>query len=75
MRLCVKKANDIKIELGLPDEHRQGIATTLFIQADRKGFIDSMPVNPYTPSELGFGSSNSQNLAEAQPVDDEEEAF
>lgn len=75
MRLCVKKANDIKIELGLSDEHRQGIATTLFIQADRKGFIDSMPVNPYTPAELGFGASNSQNLAEAQPVDDEEEAF
>jgi|688.fasta_scaffold212264_2 hypothetical protein len=75
MRLCVKKANDIKIELGLPDEHRQGIATTLFIQADRKGFIDSMPINPYTPEELGFGASKAQNLAEAQPVNDEEEIF
>lgn len=75
MRLCVKKANDLKIELGLPDEHRQGIATTLFIQADRKGFIDSMPMNPYTPEELGFGASKAQNLAEAQPVNDEEEVF
>ena len=75
MRLCVKKANDIKIELGLPDEHRQGIATTLFIQADRKGFIDTMPMNPYTPEELGFGASKAQNLAEAQPVNDEEEVF
>jgi hypothetical protein len=75
MRLCVKKANDIKVELGLSDEHRQGIATTLFIQSDRKGFIDSMPVNPYTPAELGFGASNAQNLAEAQPSNDEDEAF
>lgn len=75
MRLCVKKANDIKIEMGLSQEHRQGIATTLFIQADRKGYIDSMPVTPYTPEELGFGSSKAETLSEAQPENDEDEAF
>ena len=75
MRLCVKKANDIKVEMGLSQEHRQGIATTLFIQADRKGFIDNMPVTPYSPEELGFGASKSETLSEAQPQNDEDEAF
>jgi hypothetical protein len=75
MRLCVKKANDIKVEMGLSQEHRQGIATTLFIQADRKGFIDSMPVTPYSPEELGFGASKAESLSEAEPEYDEKEIF
>jgi hypothetical protein len=64
MRLCVKKANDIAVEMGLPPEHRQGIATTLFIQSDRKGFVDLMPISAFTPQELGFGSSKADKLNE-----------
>jgi hypothetical protein len=67
MRLCVKKANDIAVELDLPNEHRQGIATTLFIQADRNGFIKEMPLNPYNPEELGWGASKAESLKKAEP--------
>lgn len=72
MRLCVKKANDISVEMGLPNEHRQGMATTFFIQCDRRGLIDSMPISPYSPEELGYGSSKAVNLAQAQPNDNED---
>jgi len=76
MRLCVKKANDIAVELGLPKEHRQGIATTLFIQSDRRGFIDVMPLSAYTPEELGFGASKAESLADPQPQEDiDDQAF
>ena len=67
MRLCVKKANDIALEMGLPPEHRQGIATTLFIQSDRKGFVDLMPISAFTPEELGFGSSKAEKLDSPTP--------
>lgn len=66
MRLCVKKANDIAVELGLPDAHRQGMATTFFIQSDRAGFINAMPINPYSPEELGMGASRAENLAKPE---------
>jgi hypothetical protein len=75
MRLCVKKANDIAVELSLPPEHRQGIATTLFIQGDRRGFIDTMPLNAYTPEELGWGSSKACNLAEPEAENGDGEDF
>jgi len=67
MRLCVKKANDIAVELNLPNEHRQGIATSLFIQADRSGHTFKMPIQPYTPEELGYGSSKAESLKTPQP--------
>jgi hypothetical protein len=67
MRLCVKKANDISVELGLPDQHRQGIATTMFIQADRQGFIQAMPITAYTPEQLGFGASKAESLKNPEP--------
>ena len=67
MRLCVKKANDIAIELGLSPEHRQGIATSLFIQSDRMGYIKDMPITPYSAEQLGFGASKSTDLANPQP--------
>ena len=67
MRLCVKKANDIAVELDLPNEHRQGIATSLFIQADRSGHTFKMPIQPYTPEELGYGSSKAESLKTPQP--------
>lgn len=67
MRLCVKKANDIAIELDLPNEHRQGIATSLFIQADRSGHTFKMPIQPYTPEELGYGASKAESLKTPQP--------
>lgn len=67
MRLCVKKANDIAVELNLPEQHRQGIATTLFIQADRQGHISAMPITAYTPEQLGFGASKAESLKNPQP--------
>jgi hypothetical protein len=67
MRLCVKKANDIAVELNLPEQHRQGIATTLFIQADRQGHIPAMPIDPYKPEQLGFGSSKAESLKNPEP--------
>lgn len=67
MRLCVKKANDIAIELDLPDAHRQGIATTLFIQADRQGYISGMPISAYSIEELGWGASKGDSLKSPQP--------
>jgi hypothetical protein len=67
MRLCVKKANDISVELNLPEQHRQGIATTLFIQADRQGHIAAMPITAYTPEQLGFGSSKAESLKNPEP--------
>ena len=67
MRLCVKKANDIAIELDLPDAHRQGIATTLFIQADRQGYISGMPISAYSIEELGWGASKGESLKTPQP--------
>ena len=67
MRLCVKKANDIAVELDLPNEHRQGIATSLFIQADRSGHTFKMPIQPYTPEELGYGASKADSLKTPQP--------
>jgi hypothetical protein len=67
MRLCVKKANDIAVELDLPNEHRQGIATTLFIQADRQGHIFKMPINAYSPEDLGWGASKADSLTTPQP--------
>ena len=72
MRLCVKKANDIAVELDLPNEHRQGIASGLFIQADRAGHTFKMPIQPYTPEELGYGASKAESLKTPQPeeVDD-----
>jgi hypothetical protein len=70
MRLCVKKANDIAVELDLPNEHRQGIATTLFIQADRQGHIFKMPISAYTPEELGWGASKAESLTTPQPEDE-----
>jgi hypothetical protein len=69
MRLCVKKANDIAVELNLPDQHRQGIATTMFIQADRQGFIQAMPITAYTPEQLGFGASKAESLNSPQAND------
>lgn len=62
MRLCVKKANDIAVELNLPEQHRQGIATTLFINGDKQGYISSMPITAYTPEQLGFGASKETSL-------------
>lgn len=70
MRLCVKKANDIAVELDLPNEHRQGIATSLFIQADRSGHTFKMPIQPYTPEELGYGASKAESLKTPQPEED-----
>ena len=67
MRLCVKKANDIAVELDLPNEHRQGIASSLFIQADRSGFTFKMPISAYTPEELGWGASKAESLTTPQP--------
>lgn len=67
MRLCVKKANDIAVELDLPNEHRQGIATSLFIQSDRLGYTIKMPIQPYTPEELGYGASKADSLKTPQP--------
>lgn len=67
MRLCVKKANDIAVELALPDLHRQGIATSMFIQADRHGFISAMPIQAYTPEQLGWGASKADSLQTPQP--------
>lgn len=67
MRLCVKKANDIAVELGLPNEHRQGIATSMFIQADRHGFISAMPVSAYSPDQLGWGASKADSPKTPQP--------
>jgi hypothetical protein len=67
MRLCVKKANDIAVELNLPEQHRQGIATTLFIQADRQGHIPAMPIDPYKPEQLGFGASKAESLKNPEP--------
>lgn len=72
MRLCVKKANDIAIELGLPDAHRQVIASGLFINADRAGYINAMPINAYSPEELGMGASNGANLAKPEPSEKDE---
>lgn len=69
MRLCVKKANDIAVELNLPEQHRQGIATTLFIQADRQGHISAMPITAYTPEQLGFGASKAESLNSPQAND------
>lgn len=69
MRLCVKKANDIAVELDLPNEHRQGIATTLFIQADRQGHIFKMPISAYSPEDLGWGASKAGSLKTPQPED------
>ena len=69
MRLCVKKANDIAVELNLPEQHRQGIATTLFIQADRQGHIAAMPITAYTPEQLGFGASKAESLNSPQAND------
>jgi len=70
MRLCVKKANDIAVELNLPEQHRQGIATTLFIQADRQGYISAMPITAYTPEQLGFGASKAESLKNPEPNND-----
>lgn len=70
MRLCVKKANDIAVELDLPNEHRQGIASSLFIQADRSGFTFKMPISAYTPEELGWGASKAESLTTPQPEED-----
>jgi hypothetical protein len=70
MRLCVKKANDIAIELDLPNEHRQGIATSLFIQADRSGHTFKMPIQPYSPQDLGYGASKAESLKTPQPEED-----
>ena len=70
MRLCVKKANDIAVELDLPNEHRQGIASSLFIQADRSGFTFKMPISAYTPEELGWGASKAESLTTPQPEDE-----
>ena len=67
MRLCVKKANDIAVELDLPNEHRQGIATSLFIQADRSGHTFKMPIQPYSPEELGYGASKAESLKTPKP--------
>jgi hypothetical protein len=69
MRLCVKKANDIAVELNLPEQHRQGIATTLFINGDKQGYIASMPITAYTPEQLGFGSSKAESLKNPQAND------
>ena len=70
MRLCVKKANDIAVELNLPEQHRQGIAPTLFIQADRQGHIPAMPIDPYKPEQLGFGASKAESLKNPEPNND-----
>jgi len=70
MRLCVKKANDIAIELDLPNEHRQAISASLFIQADRSGHTFKMPIQPYTPEELGYGASKAESLTTPQPDED-----
>jgi len=70
MRLCVKKANDIAVELDLPNEHRQAISASLFIQADRSGHTFKMPIQPYTPEELGYGASKADSLKTPQPEDE-----
>jgi hypothetical protein len=72
MRLCVKKANDIAVELDLPNEHRQAISASLFIQADRSGHTFKMPIQPYTPEELGYGASKAESLKIPQPQESDE---
>lgn len=72
MRLCVKKANDIAVEMALPPEHRQGIATTLFINGDKQGYIQLMPITPYSPQQYGWGSSKGTSLNLPIPNENEE---
>jgi len=72
MRLCIKKAHDIKVEFDLPDEHRQGIATTLFIQADRGGHIAGMPIQPFTLEQLGVVKASAPApVAQPEPTQEE----
>jgi hypothetical protein len=55
--------------MNLSNEHRQGIASSLFINADRHGFIASMPITAYTPEQLGFGASKAESLKNPQAND------
>jgi hypothetical protein len=39
----------------------------MFIQSDRKGFVDLMPISAFSPEELGFGSSKADKLDSPEP--------
>jgi hypothetical protein len=42
----------------------------MFIQADRQGFIQVMPITAYTPEQLGFGASKAESLKNPEPNND-----
>jgi hypothetical protein len=66
MRCCVKKSLDIGAEFDLPAAHVQGIASSLFIEADRSGFIETMPIDPFTPQDLGVTALQARTHAEPE---------
>jgi hypothetical protein len=73
MRMAVKKAFDLGSEFGLPQEHIQGIATTLFISAERAGHAASMPLEPFTMMDLGVNANQARQHVESpqQEQDDQ----
>jgi hypothetical protein len=42
----------------------------MFIQADRAGYTFKMPLQPYTPEELGWGASKADSLTTPQQEGD-----
>jgi hypothetical protein len=71
MRMAVKKAFDLGAEFGLPSEHIQGVATTLFISVERAGHAASMPLEPFTMMDLGVNANQARQHVESPQQHDD----
>lgn len=73
MRCCVKKASDIATEFALLDAQMQAIASSLFISAERQGFVTAMPLEPFTPQDLGANAVQARQHVEHKQEPEESE--
>ena len=53
MRMAVKKSRDIQTEWDLPDAWGQGMAGWFYGHLKDRGYIEAMPLEPFTPADLG----------------------
>jgi len=68
MRICVKKSLDIGTEFGLGEAQTQAIASSLFISGERAGLVESMPLEPFTPADLGANAVQARQHVEHPEV-------
>jgi hypothetical protein len=76
MRLAAKKAADVATEFSIDEENQNEMRRAFFYKAFDQGLLATMPIDPFTPQELGWGaaSQSAQQPAYQEPPQQEEES-